>query len=214
MHATYKQVKLVKDFPKPKYKEYLWRATFKDGEVMEFVNTGQCIPDVKGKLSLKACYNLSMPYCVGKRVLDCASGPGGGSSHLTRVAKHVLGVEYDKRIVLYGQKRYGSNKCKIVRGDITDLGFTDDFDVAVCVDTIEHIVDWKLALRNLSNAVRNGGTIIITTPERKNPKGRPSNPYHFFEWTMKEFVRNVRFLGDVKKKVLKVSNAVIITVRK
>ena len=54
---------------------------------------------------------------------------------------------------------------EVVQCSITSMPFADDhFDVAVCLDVIEHIEDEQGALRELYRVVRPGGSLLITVP--------------------------------------------------
>jgi SAM-dependent methyltransferase len=52
-----------------------------------------------------------------------------------------------------------------VKADMCDLPFEDEsFDLAVCVHTLEHIPDDRLALRELRRVLRPGGLAVLQVP--------------------------------------------------
>lgn len=193
MKATHRKLKLLKDHPIKKYKEFLWEATFVDGEVLNFVNRGQCVPDVQGHHK-RFIYKYVKKDYIGKRVLDAGCGCGCGSNLISGQANHVVGVEVEQDIASYGQKRYGNDKCLIIQGDVQSLEYENEFDTAVCIDVIEHMHDSKKALQNLYRVVKHSGIIVITTPDR-GTLVKSGNPYHIFEWNLQEFRENISWMG-------------------
>jgi len=195
MNATYREISLITDYPVSKYKEFLWEATFSDGEILRFITSGQSIPDIRksGSHSLGYVYDIALQDCKNKVVLDVGCGCGCGSARLAEDANSVLGIEKKEDIALYGNKRYGNKRCVIKQGDILDLEYENQFDVIVCCDVIEHIKDYKKALKNVYRAVKSLGVVIITTPDRELRKN--NNPYHAFEWNLAEFKENISWMG-------------------
>lgn len=49
--------------------------------------------------------------------------------------------------------------------DLTRLTYQDDvFDVAICLEVLEHVPDYQLALKEIVRVMKKGGTAIITVP--------------------------------------------------
>jgi SAM-dependent methyltransferase len=62
----------------------------------------------------------------------------------------------------------------LLRADIRDLPFADaSFDVAYTMGTIEHIAEYRQALRELHRVLRPGGRAIVGVPHRWNLFLRP-----------------------------------------
>lgn len=74
----------------------------------------------------------------------------------------VTGIDINEDFVLSaGQLRNVTARI----GDITQpLDFVNEFDVALCSEVIEHIHDSQTALHNVFQALKNGGLLILTTP--------------------------------------------------
>lgn len=48
--------------------------------------------------------------------------------------------------------------------DITNINYQDKFDLILCVDVIEHIVDDQKVFNNFAKALKKGGYVVISTP--------------------------------------------------
>ena len=63
----------------------------------------------------------------------------------------------------------------------------------MCVEAIEHIGNYKQAIKNLiASATKE---VWISTPIQDKPEYPPSNPYHVREFTRDEFLE---LIGDYK----------------
>ena len=71
------------------------------------------------------------------------------------------------------------------------------FDVIFSVETIEHMPceDAEVFLKNCNRLLTNDGTLVITTPivEPSNPN--PTNEFHFFEYSLKDFIELLNLGG-------------------
>jgi ubiquinone/menaquinone biosynthesis C-methylase UbiE len=131
--------------------------------------------------SLKA-YELAAQLASGKSVLDVACGEGYGTSLLARSAAEAVGVDYHRETVRRAQQKYGNASLSYMQGNLFDLASIlrgKKFDVVCCFQTIEHVQDHDAFIRALRSALKPGGTLIVSTP---NKKIFPSfNPYHVHE---------------------------------
>ena len=90
---------------------------------------------------------------------------------------------------------YASRKCL---GDIQTFRFdTEEFDLVVCYNVIEHLADVEGALRGFAAAVRAGGLIFIGAPNPHSLSGVLSHytPTWFHVW----FYRHVHRYRDAGK---------------
>jgi len=118
-------------------------------------------------------------------VLDVASGSCYGSSILRRnnATNHVIGVDMDKNLLLFGKYVY-SIDC--IRADAQHLPFREKiFDTIVSIETIEHVNDQDKFVYNLKSCLKKGGHVILSTPNKLyfSPLlPTPLNPYHAREY--------------------------------
>ena len=136
-------------------------------------------------------YHLAAPFCVGKRVLDLASGEGYGSAILGAVASEVVGVDIDNASVEHASLTYGTDHVRFIEGSILDLNlFTDhSFAVVVCFEAVEHVDDHDLLMQAVIGALRPDGLFVISTPDRATYTDlhQQSNPFHVHELDREEF---------------------------
>ena len=136
-------------------------------------------------------YHLAAPFCVGKRVLDLASGEGYGSAILGAVASEVVGVDIDNASVEHASLTYGTDHVRFIEGSILDLDlFTDhSFAVVVCFEAVEHVDDHDLLMQVVIGALRPDGLFVISTPDRATytELHQYNNPFHVHELDREEF---------------------------
>jgi SAM-dependent methyltransferase len=102
---------------------------------------------------------LALP--PGVEILDAGCGSGRNMVDLARLGT-VTGLEISDVSFERARER---GVGEVVRGSITELPLPDvRFDLAVCLDVIEHIDDDLRALRELHRVVRPGGTLLVTVP--------------------------------------------------
>lgn len=92
------------------------------------------------------------------------------------------------------------------------------FDLAICVDVIEHLVDPDELMMFLSQI--EWKYIFLSTPDRdrlgiENRIGPPANKYHMREWSQKEFIDYVSlFFNVIESKIVSRHDHFCIAVKK
>jgi SAM-dependent methyltransferase len=95
------------------------------------------------------------------RVLDAGCGSGRNMIELARYGK-VTGVELSSTSVRLARER---DVGEVLEGSLMQMPLEDDsFDLAVCLDVIEHLEDDVGALRELRRVVAPGGHLLVTVP--------------------------------------------------
>ena len=128
-----------------------------------------------------ARYKFAKRYTAGKAVLDDGCADGFGVSVLAQNAKSVTGIDNDPALVAEATERYASVKnATFAVGDVRKLPFVDDsFDVVVSLEVIEHFTEQEDFLREIRRVVKDGGTIILSTPDHNaNEKIGVFQPRH------------------------------------
>jgi SAM-dependent methyltransferase len=94
-------------------------------------------------------------------ILDAGCGSGRNMVDLARHGE-VTGVELsDASAQLARARGVGA----VVEGSVMDMPFpSSSFDLAVCLDVIEHLEDDRGALRELRRVLRPGGALLLTVP--------------------------------------------------
>ena len=95
------------------------------------------------------------------RILDAGCGSGRNMVELARYGS-VAGVEVSPESAGVARKREVG---QVVEGSIDAMPFAEDsFDLAVCLDVIEHLEDDRAALVELRRVVAPGGALLVTVP--------------------------------------------------
>ncbi len=95
------------------------------------------------------------------RILDAGCGSG---RNMVDFARHgeVTGVELSPTSAELARGRHVG---EVVEGSVMEMPFAaDSFDLAVCLDVIEHLPDDRGALRELRRVVAPGAPLLVTVP--------------------------------------------------
>lgn len=106
-----------------------------------------------------------MPYLHGD-VVEVGIGHASYFEALSPVCRY-LGVDIDERSVAEARKRFPGGR--FARADILEPGFVqrllpDKADGIVAINVLEHVQDDAAAIRNLVDAIKPGGALMITVP--------------------------------------------------
>ncbi len=112
-------------------------------------------------------YVFAAGYCDQKRVADIACGTGYGSEHLKQFggAASVIGVDLCPEAIGYATARHAPAGVQFLcaSGDATGLP-SGSLDVVVSFETIEHVPDDDVLLREFRRLLVADGLLICSTP--------------------------------------------------
>ena len=149
-----------------------------------------------------ARYIFALPLIKGKSVLDIACGTGYGLVFLKKDAKHVTGVDVDIEAAKEAKSEC-DERSAVLLGDGLRLPFADEsFDAVTSFETLEHLLERNAFLIELKRVLRPKGKLVLSTPNANYTKpvnGKPSNPFHIFEYTPKELRIELEELFHVKE---------------
>ncbi|MCZ6721550.1 MAG: class I SAM-dependent methyltransferase [Proteobacteria bacterium] len=104
-------------------------------------------------------------------LLDAGCGSGAFSNSAARRGYKVIGVNFDTAEVEKARQRavsIGSDQAQFREVDLRRLDEHHDlkntFDVVVCTETIEHIIDDLKVMRDLNECLKMGGRLLLTAP--------------------------------------------------
>lgn len=136
----------------------------------------------------------------GLRVLDIGCGTGIGSLQLARYAQVVSGCDVDKdaidfaRLVI-SQPNLGFTVLDVLT--VADEQSATSYEAITAIEVLEHIPDWRAALRKVRGLLRPGGKLYISARNANADLRR--NDLHEREWTAAEFRAALgEFFADVK----------------
>ena len=141
-------------------------------------------------------YRFACKYAKGKSVLDIACGVGyAGVMFIQSGAVSYKGVDINDKLIRYAKDNYASELISYSVGDICTFKIDKKFDLISCFETIEHIRDYKTAIKNLYDLLNKGGTLLISSPNRpvtspncNTLNDKPSNEFHTQEFIPEELL--------------------------
>lgn len=107
---------------------------------------------------------------TSKRVLDAACGYGVLVDFLVRAGKlrEYVGLDISSKMLKMAKAKLSDLPVEFVLGVGEFLPFKQgSFDVVVCAETLEHVVDKKKVINEISKTIKPRGLVIITTPRRE-----------------------------------------------
>lgn len=131
-----------------------------------------------------AAYEFAEQFVAGKRVLDCGSGEGYGTSLLAERATLCVGLDREPEVVAFAATKYRSaERASFIAASADGLPFTSgSIDVVACFQVLEHLHDAKAFLCEVRRILTPGGVLLLTTPNLLITGARP-NPHHVHDYT-------------------------------
>ncbi|MDP3955340.1 MAG: class I SAM-dependent methyltransferase, partial [bacterium] len=98
-------------------------------------------------------------------ILDVGCGEGHLLERLQKAKKDNKYYGIDVIPLAINQAKERCPFANIEMGDIYETKYSNEFfDVVVCTEVLEHIFDFKLALKEMERILKPGGVLIITFP--------------------------------------------------
>jgi len=121
---------------------------------------------------------------VRDRVADIGFGTGFGTHLFNVKAKEVYGYEIDEDAIKFARAIFPFKNLYFEHGDITNGISGASFDYVVMIDVLEHLKQEMSALRNVKAMLKDGGTFIMSTPNRLSRYRKAET--HYREYAPKE----------------------------
>lgn len=148
-------------------------------------------------------YKFATGFVEDKRVLDIACGVGYGSVMLLNSgASSVDAVDISSEAIRYALQNHISDGIKYIQSDIIHYKSEEKYNLIVSFETIEHVPDYRGALKNLADLLSSNGKLIISSPNRlitsprcKSLNDKPKNKFHTQEFTVSELKNELESVG-------------------
>jgi 2-polyprenyl-3-methyl-5-hydroxy-6-metoxy-1,4-benzoquinol methylase len=109
------------------------------------------------------------------RLLDLGCGGGRFLRRMQRHGWEVEGIDFDAQATLKVKQKYG---IKTYTGDLTSANLQDAcFDAITMSHSIEHLVDPERNLRECLRVLKDGGRLVITTPNVNSRAAKDFGPF-------------------------------------
>jgi len=134
-------------------------------------------------------YRFATGFVKGKKVMDIACGTGYGTRILLEegYADKCIGVDIDKKAVLYAKKKHNVSGSDFICSSAENVPMNSEFaDVIVSFETIEHVYGENLLIDEFYRLLKKDGLFIVSTP---NSWPLSIAPFHTKEYDLDEFKR-------------------------
>jgi len=106
-----------------------------------------------------------------ERLLDVGCGTGAFSIGATLRGYRALGLSWDERNQLVAKERATYCKASSAQFEVLDIRELDrradlvgSFDIVICLETIEHVIEDLKLMRTMAGCMKPGGRLLLTTP--------------------------------------------------
>ncbi|MBK9283216.1 MAG: class I SAM-dependent methyltransferase [Sphingobacteriaceae bacterium] len=146
--------------------------------ITELSNTGHnpFIPESQWmELELSTVRLIRKYVKENDKTLDIGVGLGRTLSHFQNIKKHGVDISLD---YLKISKSKGID-CALAK--IEELPYNNNyFDLIVCTDVLEHMIDLNIAIKNILNILKPGGHFIMRVPYREDLSQYLKEDYPFY----------------------------------
>jgi len=111
------------------------------------------------------------------KILDVACGHAYGSFYLAKKFKkyRILALDIDMPVIrknIQAQTRLGLDNLAFSQQDAEHISASNEYDLIICIDYLEHIMDDVGALRSFKQALKSQGKLVIHVPKKHQEHSR------------------------------------------
>ncbi|MEM6802578.1 MAG: class I SAM-dependent methyltransferase [Bacteroidota bacterium] len=100
--------------------------------------------------------------------LGCESGHLLASLHQAFPHSHLYGIDISDVALKQAKRRLAGSNCQFLQADICEeIPFEEEVDIIICSETLEHIPDTDLALREIKGILKEEQILILSVPLEK-----------------------------------------------
>jgi SAM-dependent methyltransferase len=132
----------------------------------------QPLPDPVSHRKFTRTWELVYARLPCRAFLDAGCGDGVFLRAIAasgRIPGRTAGVDISERILDTARAAAAPLEVELVRANLEALPFPDEtFDLVLCAQAIEHLLDPALGARELARVLVPGGTLVLTTDNERN----------------------------------------------
>ncbi|XP_023954304.1 ubiquinone biosynthesis O-methyltransferase, mitochondrial [Bicyclus anynana] len=135
------------------------------------------VPYIRDGLVIEEPFKRTLTPLSNKKILDVGCGGGILSEAIARLGANVTGIDASSELI-----ELASDHCKLDPKLVDNRpsyhcttieehsqSFPDHYDAVVASEVIEHVANKELFVSSLVRAVKPGGKLFVTTPNRTRP---------------------------------------------
>lgn len=140
-------------------------------------------------------YEMCLPFCKEKNVLDVGCGLGWGADIISNAAKCVYAIDYDNEAINYCKRKYPKKNLHFVNMVCDNIAYENKmFDIVLLMEVIEHLHLYQgtKCISQIADVLKHDGMLIGSTyiPENENLKEKHmkshDNEHHLHIYTLDE----------------------------
>jgi 2-polyprenyl-3-methyl-5-hydroxy-6-metoxy-1,4-benzoquinol methylase len=120
-------------------------------------------------------------------ILEVGCGLGLGTCLFNSLGFKVTGVDASSETIDEARRRFPWLNFKKALAE--EFTMPQSYDAIVALEVLEHISDWKRVVQNWKSSLKEGGILVLSTPNRvfnsENPHS-PRNRFHLHEFSIDE----------------------------
>lgn len=160
---------------------------------MQYMETLERFTPNKGQDYLEVFFqnliNLITPHVRGKKILDAGCGTGYADEIFVKQgAKMIDAYDISSEALTFAKKHYSNKQIHFQKKDLnTAVFYREYYDVAVSMEVLEHVKNYRFHLKQLHAALKKGGLLFLSTPNGAFTTN--ANKYHIKEFSYDEIVQ-------------------------
>jgi len=144
----------------------------------------------RGKMASRAVATLQM--VEGDVVLDVGCGAGEFAYHIAPRASKVIAIDILETSIEIARDFFSRPNIDFIVGDLFQMKFpSESFDCVLFLETIEHVENPKLFLKEFHRLLKPGGALIVSTPNTLSYPNIVNNFFLYFSKMASMLVNNI-----------------------
>ena len=140
-------------------------------------------------------------------ILDAGSGFGQYDYFISSLNKNwkILAIDVKEEQVADCNEffsKIGRSNVKFKVDDLTKFNDPSRFDLVLCVDVMEHILEDRLVFQNYANSLKKGGMLLVSTPSDQGGSGIDEHHEGEVQGFIDEHVRDGYPIDEIEEKML------------